>query len=309
VDAPTLTLWGTEFPRHHGDADSEFETLCTGSGTIDLSAFALVRCKGPDAVSFLQGMISQDVRRLGVGKSAPAWILDVSGKIVEPLQLYRQADDEVLMLAFPGRGPLVRDHLDRYLIMEDAQLSLVPDLCCLSRQGAGATRQPTDAHAFENDRCGHGGWDLIVPRAQIAQIAWEAPIGFAALDRARILAFLPWLDREISRGTNPLIYGSTGISHTKGCFIGQETVAKTRDRGRPPKRMVQVTLAGAEAPQAGEPLLLDGKQVGTLTSVAQTGTGATAIAIVSFAAAASDVLGDGADRSWRVVRRASYKAS
>ena len=314
--ALTRALWDTELPLAYGDPRVEYMRLVSGVGLIDFSFCEAIRCRGRDAVSFLQGMVSQDVARLAINGGAPAWILDINGKIRFPLHIYRLAADELVLLVLPGRADAVREHLDRYLIMEEAALEPAPELTCLSLQGPdAASLELPGIVAIDHDRSGFGGIDLIGTRQDLEAaigVSGEqaAPVGFAALDRARIEAFMPWYTCEIKPGTNPLIYGSTGISHTKGCFIGQETVAKTRDRGRPPQLLVQLRTEGASETSARELRTADGKPVGEITSMTEAAEApTTALAVVRFAAAEADTLEDSAGRAWHIIRRATYKAS
>ena len=92
-------------------------------------------------------------------------------------------------------------------------------------------------------------------------------IGMEALNMARVEAFMPWFHQDVQAGGQPLIFGHAGrISNTKGCFIGQETVAKTRDRGHPPRQMILLKSSGKKVPDSGTELVFGDYVVGTITS-------------------------------------------
>jgi len=308
----TRTLWGTELSGDYGDRDSERRLLREHGGLLDFSFIELVDCKGPDAASFLQGMLSADVVGLAEGSATPAWVLEVSGKIRFLLHVYKRAADHLTLACLPGEAEAVVTHLDRYLIMEKATLTHDRETAMLSLQGPEVEEPDSPGiTSFPHDRCGLGGYDLLGDAETLRAFAKESegqPIGFDALDHLRIQGFSAWYRRDIEPGTNPLVYGNTGISHTKGCFIGQETIAKTRDRGRPPRLLVQVSGQPGSRIETPTPLLVDGKEAGKITSVTRDEQPTIGLAILKAAHVALDELSDEHGNTWRITRRATYKA-
>ncbi|MDJ0834997.1 MAG: hypothetical protein QNK37_00690 [Acidobacteriota bacterium] len=310
-----LTLPGLDVPGSYGDPEAEYRTLADGVGIIDLSHEQFVLCEGPDAASFLQGMLTEDVLGTAVGDSRDAWMLNASGKILHLVRVNRLQPDQFLLQTRAGEAQAVHDQLNRYLIMEDARLEIAGDRRCLSLQGKAASSPGLDCFVTAHDRCGFGGYDLLVKSvdwsATIAALREEGavPVGFAALNRARIQAFIPWFGPDMQTGNNPLIYGRNRVSHAKGCFIGQETVAKTRDRGRPPRLLVQLESRGDRAPEPGLELTHEDKPAGAVTSAASMGSDrlqALAVAKYGIVEAATELF-DSEGRRWAIIDRVKYK--
>src|SRR5215468_9402066 len=100
----------------------EDRALRAGVALFDASAREVVRVTGPDRVSFLQGMVTQDVEGLPAGSTADAALLTAKGAMVADARVVKRSDD-LLLLAEPGFGPVVREMLEKYLISEDAELA------------------------------------------------------------------------------------------------------------------------------------------------------------------------------------------
>ena len=310
-----LHLPGLDLPAAYRDAQAEYQLLATSAGYIDCRHLGFVLCQGPDAMNFLQGLLSQDMRALAVGAATDAWMLNAGGKILHAVRVNRLEGASFLLETQPGEAEAVLTHLDRYLIMEDAALSLASDRLCLSVQGKTAAAPANfEGHAIAHDRCGFGGVDLLLDNSAVTTVlaalkdAGVEPVGFTALNRARVEAFIPWFGPDMQAGNNPLIYGNGNrISKTKGCFIGQETVAKTRDRGRPPRLLLQLETTGNTLPSDAQ-LHHEGSPVGAISSVTPAGDKLCALAMTKYAVAVeAETLLDANGRTWTITRRAAYK--
>lgn len=308
-----VSFWDRDLPAYFDDVAAEVHLLRQGVGLLDLSFFDLVAISGPDAGTFLQGLVSQDVRTVKPGNAARSWLLDASGKILFPLTIHNFADRGLVLETGPGMGQDLIAHLDRYLIMEDARLEVLTDHGLVSLQGPKAV-SPEGLAAVANDRCGHGGYDLLVTRDQVPALLADglgqgvAQVGWEAFNLVRMQAFLPWFGVDMETGVNALIYGhDQRVSHTKGCFIGQETVAKTRDRGRPPQLLVLLRLEDQGTAARGDQLTADDKPVGQLTSVARDDRGIWAFALLKYKSAQADQISDAQGRTWHVQQRAVFK--
>jgi aminomethyltransferase len=150
-------------------------------------------------------------------------------------------------------------------------------LACFTVQGPQADGAVIGLHTpltarLANDRSGLGGFDLLLPQENGPELTQELaalgpPFGLTALDLLRTEAFLPWFGMEILRGQNPMIYGSGArISHDKGCYLGQETIAMTRDRGRPPRLLTQISANFDGLPEAEAELLAGEALAGQILS-------------------------------------------
>jgi folate-binding protein YgfZ len=318
-----LELWGRSRPSRFGEISAEVEALTSGAAFLPLTGFDWVCAKGKDVISFLQGLLSSDVRAAKENQAQPSWALDAKGRILFEVVVFRRGNEEVLLHTHPQNGDALVAHLDRYLIMEDVTLERLENMSCWTLQGPLASEvrermaDREDGLWLTHDRCGQGGYDLVCPDG--VQVAWGAallttgaiPIGFEALNRVRTQAFIPWFQVDLTAGTNPLIYGSLGrVSATKGCFIGQETVAKTRDRGRPPKLLVLLEGEAHQDVAANTSLSHEDGAIGAITSAVASpdGSATLAFALVKTAVAKEDAsFQDEQGRLWRVRHASKVK--
>lgn len=271
-----ITRWERVWPGSYGDVAAEYDRLRRESAFTPLVHMEWLKVSGPDAIGFLQGLLSRDVARLRPGTAGPSWALDAKGKIITHLWVFCRSSNEVWLQTIPGMVENLKQHLSKYLIMEDANLEVM-DMATVTVQGPRTELeflpQYKEALAVPHDRCGFGGYDLICKREHLDRLLdvlladSMVPVGLRALDRLRVSSFMPLFGVDMDQGSNPLIYGhGEAISRKKGCFIGQETVAKTRDRGRPPKLLVQLKGKPQEMPKPGHRLRIEDKDVAAITS-------------------------------------------
>ncbi|MCB1053092.1 MAG: hypothetical protein H6510_03960 [Acidobacteria bacterium] len=298
----------------------EYEQVQSHCGWMPLP-LATLAVQGKDAASFLQGLGSQDFLHQKIGTVLPSFFLDASGKILFLVQVARNQSGFLIQVATRDLEPLQK-HLDKYLIMEDVRLTPQP-LQWITLQGPDAGRLrdilPAESQSFEHDRTGLGGYDCAIQPetlnlfAEQFQAKGVVAFGLTALDILRTEAFLPWLGIEIQPGQNPLLYGQGNrISYSKGCFLGQETVAMTRDRGRPPRILCQVEGQFEGFPQVDQPLFKAQDEVGILVSghYSPKLNKPLAFAMVKTIQAQKDTaLTDPAGNTWMVRQVAAYKDS
>lgn len=269
-----VSYLGDTWPERYDHPLREYEALRRSWGWMPMP-LAVLAVAGSDAAGFLQGLGTLDFLRMGPGASRECLFLDASGKILFMARAMRLADRFLLLLPGKDLDPLGK-HLGTYLIMEQVTLRMEP-LACFTVQGPQAEGIVNNLHTSlavrsAHDRCGLGGFDLLLPRENVGELTRELaalgpPFGLTALDLLRTEAFLPWFGMEIQRGQNPMIYGSGGrISHDKGCYLGQETIAMTRDRGRPPRLLTHISAHFDGLPQAEAELLSGDGVVGQILS-------------------------------------------
>lgn len=250
----------------------------------------VVRVTGPDAVSFLQGQLSQDVAAIPAGSSAWSFLLQPQGKVEAWLRVHRIAEDEVLLDVDGGFGEAVVARLERFKLRTKADLRMLSGWRCVAvrdpapRAGADdatgsgpspvAQSGPGDA-ALRADPAwpGVAGVDLLgddpMPPAGVREGTREE---FEAL---RIRAGVPAMGFELTERTIPAESGvvERSVSFTKGCYTGQELVARIDSRGgNVPRHLRAVVLDDgadpAHPPQPGTPVVVDGNEVGSITSAA-----------------------------------------
>ena len=201
-------------------------------------ARAYLRVAGPDAADYLQRMVSNDVEALAVGESCEALLLTAKARVIAPLRVIRRAADDFLLLTDPELGEPVRTELVRM------------------RFAAKTEIEPEE----------HESW-LVLGGEEVLD---ERPAGDEVeeeqLERWRIESGIPRWGREIDDRILPAEAGldETHISFSKGCYPGQEPIARQRYRGKVNRRLRVLEIDGEAEP--GDDLLLDGKKVGRITS-------------------------------------------
>lgn len=251
--------------------EAEYTALRDGFGAVR-SRRDVVTATGSDATDFLQGQLSQDLASIAVGESAASLLLQPQGKMEALLRLTRLADNHWLIDVPTGWGDPVMARLERFKLRTACDLSVREVGALLMRGprsvGAGDTGAEISAPV---DWAGLGGRDLVGDNLSIpAEATVCSP---AALEVVRIEAGVAAMGSEIDENTIPAEANvvDAAVSFTKGCFTGQELVARIDSRGsNTPRRLRGLVFdAEAQAPGTDSSLLDDGgKDVGRLTSVA-----------------------------------------
>jgi folate-binding protein YgfZ len=256
-------------------------------------AFELVRdvasVSGPDARSWLQGQLSQDVLGIERGEAVDSLLLGPEGRIVALVRVSAPGEDELWMDCEQGLGEAVIERLRRFKLRVKADLTSFE---CRGlalrgpRAGEVAARagEAADLSALPWRWSGDDGWDLLGPSVVLPE---DVPLGSdEAAAAARIAAGIPRHGRELTDRTIPHEVGvvERAVSFTKGCYTGQELVARLDSRGaRTPRRLRGVVFpdfaAASGSPEAGTELRSAGKVVGELTSVAMSPATGSPIAL------------------------------
>jgi folate-binding protein YgfZ len=238
----------------------------------------VVQASGPDTIAFLQGQLSQDIESLAVGASTWSLLLQPSGKVDAWLRVTRAEDDTLELDVDGGGGDALRQRLERFKLRTKCELVRVDGWRCLAIRNASPD-DPSDTRIRPIVWPATEGYDLL-------GAAVGAPHDLAptsdddVYERARIEAGVPALGHELTDATIPVEAGQwlidASVSFTKGCFTGQELVARIDSRGGNAPRPVRgLRIAGPAA--RGDEIVSDGKVIGTLTSAvgAADGTGTT----------------------------------
>ena len=248
----------------------------------------VLRLHGPDTHRFLQGTVSADVSKAAAGQAVPATLLTVKAKIVSEL-IVMVVDDETIDLMIPADTfEAVASHLDRHIIMDQVEVAPRPDVVAAAVWGEGLPEGPG------RWSCSHPvhGQLLVGTAADVAGLLEGcAPADAAAFAEHRIEAGVAAWGFEVRPDFFPPEVGFVGaVSYDKGCYLGQEPLARIHARGQVNRVMVQVDVDGA----ASVPLTLghaDRAEAGTLTTVA----GSRGLAIVrrTVASAGETLTADG----------------
>ncbi|HMK10363.1 MAG TPA: hypothetical protein VK461_02145 [Acidimicrobiales bacterium] len=233
----------------------------------------LVRVAGPDAATFLQGQISQDIDAVRARGSAWSFLLQPQGKVDAWLRVAAASDDEYVLDVDGGFGEDVIARLNRFKLRVKVDVEPLEGRCVAIR-GDGASEQPGLAAEWP----GIEGVDLI--GHVVGGLGRHGTV--EDYERARIEAGVPAMGREITISTIPAELGvnERSVSFTKGCYTGQELVARIDSRGGNVPRHLRGLRVDGVAP-VGARVEHDGRDVGEITS-AVTGDGCTsALAMLS----------------------------
>ena len=261
---------------HYGDPYAEQRALAIRSGVVDRSHRGVLRISGPDRLSWLHSLTTQHLDHLAPGTSADALVLSPQGHVEHQLSL---TDDGTAIWAHVEPGT-IRPLLDfltsmRFMLRVEPE-DVTAEYAVLSVLGPDAPAELPPAGI----RIDTGfGTDLIVPRAELeAQVAGLRSAGAGlggmwAYEAPRIAAGRPRLGLDTDHRTLPHEVGwiETAVHLNKGCYRGQETVARVHNLGHPPRRMVLLHLDGSEdkLPSHGDPVLLGATAVGFTGSAAR----------------------------------------
>jgi folate-binding protein YgfZ len=205
-----------------------------------------VRVQGPDAGDFLQRMVSNDVL---AGESCEALLLTPKGRVIAPLLVWRRGDDDFLLLTEPELGDTVRAHLARMRLAAKCEIEV---------------EEHTSTVVFGGD-AGIPVSDYGVAAVEVVDEEVAATAGEDELERLRIEAGTPRWGREIDDRVLPAEAGldERAISFEKGCYPGQEPIARLRYRGHVNRRL---RVLDVEAARPEAEIVHEGKVVGRVTS-------------------------------------------
>jgi hypothetical protein len=262
---------------HYGDPYSEQRALATRWGVVDRSHRPVLKISGPDRLSWLHSLTTQGLEHLKPGDSAEALILSPQGRVEHHLTLTDDGTSTWVHVE-PGTAPALLDFLAsmKFMLRVEAE-DVSADYSVLTLTGPqrlAETPAGVAARIDDGDRT-----DLIVSRADIADTAAAVRAegadlaGMWAYEALRIAAGRPRFGLDTDDRTIPHEVGwiDTAVHLSKGCYRGQETVARVHNLGHPPRRLVLLHLDGSadRLPRRGEGILLDGTQVGTVGSAAR----------------------------------------
>jgi len=300
---------GGELPARFRDLQHEWAAVRQRCGVFDARFRALLAMTGSDRITFLQGMVSNDVARLGEGEGTYAAVLTQQGKVVSDLRIYVLADETWLDVP-AARAAAVRESLERYIVADDVEFrddhawaplvglegpqadrilvavtgEAVPGLRAFAHRVQ--TFDGTQVRVVATTHAGEQGY-LLFGNPEVGGKLWEhccaagaEPVGMEALDVLRIEAGIPWHGHDMDDTT---LIGEVGlaaaISFTKGCYLGQEVVERVAARGQVQRKLVGFLCDGQAVPPAGTKLMAEGKEVGWITSAARSPARGATIAL------------------------------
>jgi len=283
-------------PAHLGDFLAEQRAMARSAAVVDRSHRGVLAVPGDDRLSWLHLLLTQHVSELPDGAGTEALVLDANGRVLHHM-LVSHVDGTVWLDTEAGDAPALLDYLQKMRFWSKVEPRAADELAVLSVVGPEtpavleAAGVPVPAGAHASAALPGGGlvrrmpWpgpdaaDLLVPRTE--KDAWLSrltaagarPAGTMAFEALRVEAGAPRLHRDTDDRTIPHEVGwiPSAVHLTKGCYRGQETVARVANLGRPPRRMVLLHLDAGdeELPAPGDPVLRDGRVVGRVGTVVQ----------------------------------------
>jgi folate-binding protein YgfZ len=283
---------------------TQIEAALHGAVVAHIDSRAFLRITGPDATRWLNGMVTNSIPSLSPGEGNYNFILNAQGRILGDCTIYREPSakaPEFLLETDAAQIEAIQQHLDKFIIMDDVELTNVPGLTGMLLLGPNSSHQLTSAagsplpapggHASRADLNGQQALILTPPSsgtpvyevwfdsaisAEHTFRTFSTAVGMEAspevLEALRILEGRPRYGIDIRNSATahdlPQETGQTHALHfAKGCYLGQEIVERIRSRGNVHRTFSGFRLEGT-LPAVGTAMLAEGKPVGELTSVA-----------------------------------------
>jgi tRNA-modifying protein YgfZ len=266
------------------ELDAQYRQLREECGLLERPGRGAIDVLGPDGAEYLQGQLTNDVESLAAGEGQYAALLDRKGHMQTDLRVLRVGDDAILLDTEPATKDAALRHLTMYSIGRDVQVAdATAERAFVSligpRSAEIAATAPLPEFANEATKVAgvdvlavgtRDGIDLLFPTAERERVvatlleAGAVEVSPEAVEIVRIEAGVPRFGAEMDAATMPAEASivEDAVSFTKGCYIGQETVARLHYKGKPNRHLRGLRLSGAAAP--GAALRLGEKEVGTL---------------------------------------------
>ena len=263
---------------HYGNPYAEQRALIAGTGMVDRSHRGVVRITGPDRLSWLHSLSTQDLEHLEPGQSAETLILSPQGHIEHHLTL---TDDGDALWAHvePGTAGALLAFLESMRFMLRVEPADVTDDYAVLTVTGGLPGDGTLPDGVAAAVRAALGTDLLVARADLDRAATKFAdggltlAGMQAYEALRIAARRPRFGLDTDHRTIPHEVGwiESAVHLNKGCYRGQETVARVHNLGHPPRRLVFLHLDGSEdrLPRPGDPVQLEEATIGFVGSAAR----------------------------------------
>ena len=266
------------------ELDAQYRQLREECGLLERPGRGAIDVLGPDGAEYLQGQLTNDVEALAVGEGQYAALLDRKGHMQTDLRVLRVGDDAILLDTEPQTKDAALRHLTMYSVGRDVQVGdATAERAFVSLIGPRAAEiagtPPLPEFANEATKLAsvdvlavgtRDGIDILFPAAERERViaaltdAGAVEVSPEAVEILRVEAGVPRFGAEMDAGTMPAEASivEDAVSFTKGCYIGQETVARLHYKGKPNKHLRGLRLSAAAAP--GAALRLGDKEVGTL---------------------------------------------
>ena len=310
-----------EIVRSYGNPDAEHRAVRKNAGLIDQSHRGKLRLKGRDRTEFLHGMVTNDIKKLAPGNGLYVAFTTDKAKMLSDGRVYCLPDALWIDLE-PEVTEKIYKHLDKYTLASDVTVENLtgthgllsvygPSSSEIVSQWVPSASLPLKEYSSSfltlngapilvarNEITGESGYDLYLSTDKMAS-TWDRltqlgrlhglrPVGLDALDSLRIEAGIPRYGMDMDESNFPMEAGleTRAISYTKGCYIGQETIARADAQGHMNKRLTGLEIEGESVPKKGQSIQTrpetpgaEGRVVGTVTSGVKSPTSGKLIAL------------------------------
>ena len=281
---------GDATPFSYGDVAGEVSAARSSVVVVDRTSRGKLLFNGEDCVSFLHGMLTNTVEGMSEGKGNHTSLTDAKGSTQADAWLYH-CGDCLVMETEPGLQEKVSAFLDKYVIADDVEIADCTEDCTIlgvqgpksgeilatligKDPGLGALEHTevnigdTDVRLVNRSYAGSAGYDLWVSGSaeglfQLLVDEGAVPAGTEALETLRVESGIPRYGLDVDERVAPLEGGmADAVDFTKGCFIGQEVLAKMNNIGQPRRYLVGFDLGNADLPESDTEFAVGGKAVG-----------------------------------------------
>ncbi len=291
------TATGSDLPIHFGSTADEYDALRRSCGVVDRSWVPSLEVTGEDRVRFVNGLVTCDVEQPAGGEGCYGFFTDAKGRVVADVGVLAH-EDRLLLELPPGSASAVAEHMRKYVITDRVEIRPVDEAVCFAVAGPLAGRRldrligekvpradwqhrRTSLLGHEVEICCHpnlgvSAWVVRVARAAASELfaglvdrqgGGLVAAGHRAAETVRVEGGNAIAGIDLDAATLPQETGWTeAVSYTKGCYLGQEIVARIHYRGQVNRHLRGLLFGGDEAPEAGARVSLGGEAVGRLTS-------------------------------------------
>jgi aminomethyltransferase len=294
---------GWMMPKSYGNVLDEYNAVRNNVGILDLSHHGKVELGGKEHIKFLQGILSNDVKKLEEGDGQYATFLTPKGRIITDMKLYRKGASVLIELE-PGLNEKVIELLLKYRISYKADIEdLTESLSLITVQGPNSKRliektlggkiPDLKEYCFFSgeingkelliayvNRTGELGFDIFISSDGANKTLWESliakgqefearPVGLVAFETLRIEAGIPRYGVDMNENTIPIEAGLwNALSFEKGCYVGQEVIARIKWRGHVNWHLAGLRIDGDYTPKKNSKIITGEREIGYITSSA-----------------------------------------
>ncbi|BDU10365.1 folate-binding protein [Aurantimicrobium sp. INA4] len=303
AELPAAIVGSTGVARAYGNTFSEQRALSTGTALVDLSHRGVIQLSGSERLSWLDSLLSQRLDSLKAGQSSEALLLDPHGHLQHAMRILEDGENTWLLVD-EDRAPALTAWLIKMRFMKQVEIVDRSEELATIGYFADSIPEPLQSLVLNHtgtpvvwqdtwNQVSEGGWqysaehpasqwnyaEAVIPREALTTLAQAAATGDVilagtdALEALRIAAWRPRITTEADENALPHEFDwlRSAVHLNKGCYRGQETVAKVHNLGHPPRRLVFLSLDGvAEVlPVTGDPVMHGENEVGHITAAAR----------------------------------------